>query len=232
MSKRRQKKEQAKTQQQRMLLTIGGAVIAMVIAGIIIFTTLPSNVELPDDIDTKYENVEQSKTLDGFPQLGDSDAPIIVREYSSFTCPHCKDLSDDVITAQLLPYIERGQVRLIFVPLDRQAENETNMTRAALCASEQGQFFEMHDVMFHWQGLVSYSNSQAIDAAGELGMDTDQFETCLNSNQTDNLIRQARQEFSDQGLTGTPSVFVNREQVDPFSGIIAQVNELLAEEDN
>lgn len=232
MSKKHSHKSTQKLQQQRMLLALGGGVVAMAIVGLIFLLTSPSGAELPDGVKDRYEGIDQSTTIDGFPQLGNPNAPILVREYSSFTCPHCKDLSEEVIVPDLLPYIRNGQVRLVFVPLDRQTDRETDMNRAAFCASEQGKFFEMADVIFHWLGLVSYDNDRAIEAAGELGMDKGDFEDCINSNRTDPLIQRARQAFTDAGLTGTPSVFLNRDRVsDPFNSLITRIDELLAAEE-
>lgn len=199
-------------QQQRMLIVIGGAVAAVVVIGAIVLFSLPAGAELPDGIEDKYAGIEQSVSAEGYPMLGDPDAPVLVQEFSSYTCPHCKDLHEDVMSDELLPFIRDGQVRLISVPFDRRGQDETDMVRAAFCAMEQGMFFEMNSVLYHWRGSVSFSKDRVESAASELGMDEGELLDCMNSNVTNRLIEQARTDFTDRGLTGTPTVFVNRRQ--------------------
>ncbi len=227
MAKRLSKKQQQ--QRQQMILLGGGAVVALVIVAVLIFTMLPSGAELPSGVKTKYQGLQQSTTAQGYPQLGDPDAPILVQEFSSFTCPFCKDLHEDIISPDLMPFIEAGQVRWVFAPVDLGRDDEAEMVRAAVCASEQGKFFELHDVLFHWQGRVSFSQSRVESAADELGLNVDEFNRCYNSNRGDRVAQLAVQDMQDRGLRiSPPTVLLNRNPVDPFRELIAGVNALVA----
>lgn len=229
MAKHLSKKQ--KQQRQQLILVGGGIVAAAVIMAVIIFTMLPSGAELPDGVKTKYEGLQQSSTTQGYPQLGDPDAPILVQEFSSFTCPYCKELHEDTISPDLLPLIKQGHVRLVFAPINLgHDEDEPNMIRAAMCASDQEKFFEMHDVLFHWQGTVGFSEDRVEAAADELGLDVDGFMSCYNSNRYDGISREAGQDMRDRNLNiSTPTVLVNRDQVDPFNEMMRTVTALIAE---
>lgn len=230
MVKRMSKKQ--RQQRQQLIFVAVGVVAALIVAVAIILITSPSGgAELPDDINTKYQGLQQSTSAQGYPQLGDPDAPILVQEFSSFVCPYCKQLHEDVISPDLLPLIESGQVRLIFSPIDLGHDaDEPAMIRAAMCGLEQGKFFEMHDTMFHWQGLVSFSQERVEDAADELGLDVDDFMSCYNSNRYDQISRTAVQDMQDRGLRiSTPTVLVNRIQVDPFAEMLSTINTLIIE---
>lgn len=232
MSKRAgTKTSKAKKQQQQIYLIVGGAVVALIVFGAIVLMTRPAGAELPDGVETKYEGLQQSETAEGYPMLGNPDAPILVQDFSSFTCPFCKEWHED-IDEELLPYIADGQVRLVAVPFDRQGQDETDMVRAAICAMEQDKFFEMTAVLYHWQGLVSYSDDRVESAADELGMDVDTFSDCINSNSPNGLIAYARNDFQARGLTGTPTVFVNFEEVAPSQVVSRVENLLIAIEDD
>jgi protein-disulfide isomerase len=212
-------------QQQRILLIVGGAVAAVVIVAAIVLLTSPAGAELPDGVETKYEGLQQTQTAEGYPMLGDPDAPILVQDFSSYTCPACKTWHE-TIDEDVIPFVADGDVRFVAVPFDRQGEDETAMVRASLCAMEQDMYFEMSAVLYHWQGLVGYSNDRAESAADELGMDVDEFTDCINSNRANGLIAQARQDFVDRGFTGTPTVLVNRDEVAP-SRVVAEIESLL-----
>ncbi len=226
MAKRLTKKQK---QQQQLIFLGAGILAALLVVAFIVYQMIPSGAELPDGVMTKYEGLQQSTTAQGYAQLGNPDAPILVQEFSSFTCPFCKELHEDIISPELLPLIKDGQVRLVFAPINlNHDEKEPNMIRAAMCALEQEKFFEMHDVLFHWQGRVSFSDGRIEDAASELGLDTDSFMNCYNSNRADRIAQAAIQDLRDRGLNiSTPTVFVNRIQVDPFAEMMLTINSLL-----
>ncbi len=55
--------------------------------------------------------------------LGDPDAPVEIREYSSLTCPHCATWHTETLPQVKADYIDRGQAKLVYrdFPLDLRA---------------------------------------------------------------------------------------------------------------
>jgi protein-disulfide isomerase len=195
-------------------LLIGVGIVVVIIVGFLIFDRLrPLDVPLPDGYDTKYDNFPQSTTEEGYALLGNPNAPIEVREYAAFGCPHCGDLHKSDIDP-LLKYIESGDAKLVYIPISNIAANAEETARAGVCALEQGRFWEMHDIMFYWQQRVSSTERRLKEAADKIGLDTDQFNKCFNSANTDNVLNRALNEFASRGLTGTPSVYVNGTRLD------------------
>lgn len=227
----RQRRAQRRKKQQMKQIVIGSSIAAVVVvvALLVYYVVLDRDAPLPDGVMTVYADIPQANGNSANGQeayvgiLGDPTAPIEVREYSSFACPHCKDLQSTI--KQLLPYIKDGTVKLVFVPIYNIAGLGANEgAKAAICAGEQDKFFEMHDVMFYWQGRENYGTRLVRSAAEKLGLDTGAFMDCYNSSRVDTLVRQARAEFGNRGLTGTPTVFVNGRQ---SSNIIGDVEALL-----
>lgn len=213
MSNRRQRSTQAslrkkKQRQLQIYMAIGGAIVVIIAIAIIISQSGSIDVPIPDDMEGRYAGITQAKSAEGYPQLGNPDAPIEVREYSSFGCPHCRDMHEEEIIP-LLNYVRSGDVKLVFVPISTIGTGGEETARAGSCALDQGNFWEMHDVMFHWQGLVSITEKRLKEAMGELDMDKDEFDDCYNSSQTDQFLSMAVADFSQRGLTGTPSVYVD-----------------------
>ncbi|MCB9435541.1 MAG: thioredoxin domain-containing protein [Anaerolineales bacterium] len=214
--KQRQKRAEKRKKQQmkQMIIGVSAVAVVVVVALFVYYILLDRTAPLPDGVDTAYAGLPQTtgNSENGEPEyvgiLGDPTAPIEVREYSSFACPHCKDLQSTI--KQLEPYIEDGTVKLVFVPIYNIAGLGANEgAKAAICAGEQGKFFEMHDVMFYWQGRENYGTRLIRSAADQLGLDVDTFSDCFNSSRIDRLVREASSEFRGRDLTGTPSVFVN-----------------------
>lgn len=208
--RRRQELAQKRRSVRQKQLLIGGsiAVAIVAVALFLYYVVLVPKAELPDGVDTAYAEMSQSVTSEGYGVLGEATAPVEVREYSSFACPHCKDLQPQI--KSLLPYIAEGQVRLVFIPIYNIAgEGAEEGAKAAICAGQQGKFFEMHDTMFYWQGRFGYGSRRIADAAEQLDLDVDQFSDCYGSGDTEDLSRRGRAEFDARGYTGTPVVLVN-----------------------
>jgi protein-disulfide isomerase len=176
MAKRRKRQETVqKRKQERVQKTIvyGSIVGVLILAALFLYyVVLDTTAPIPDGVLTAYEGIPQSMTNDGYGVLGDPTAPIEVVEYSSFGCPHCKDLQSEI--KSLLPFIRDGEVRLTFVPIyNVSPPGADEGARAAVCAGRQGKFFEMHDVMFIWIGSTGYGYRNILSASLQLELDVD-----------------------------------------------------------
>jgi len=138
---------------------------------------------------------------------GPSDAKVTLITYSDFECPYCAKFSstiEDVID-------EYGDdVRIVFrhFPLSFHA-NAKGAALAAECAAEQGKFWQMHDVIFEANESGAMSVQAWKDAAEDLGLDTDDFNDCLDSEKYADKISKQMQEGAAAGVRGTPATFVN-----------------------
>ncbi|MBN1678698.1 MAG: thioredoxin domain-containing protein [Anaerolineae bacterium] len=199
-------------------------VIIVVFVGVIAagaigyFLLAPLDAPIPDGVDTHYAGLERGYTDQGFPRLGSADAPTLVEDFSSFACPHCRDFHDGPFNG-LLDEIAAGQVQFVFIPLPHIGMGANSAAKGALCAGEQGQFWEMHDVLFSWQEKFIFStfNERRINkGARNLGLDADAFETCMNDDQVEQVLDWARAEFDRRGLRGTPSFFIDGQRVQDY----------------
>ena len=75
-------------------------------------------------------------------------------------------------------------------------------SEAALCAGDQGKFWEMHDRLFANQNALS--PEVLIKHAEAIGADATQFKECLDSGKQAAQIRAAMAEGEKAGITGTP----------------------------
>lgn len=217
---------QKRQRQQRMALMIGGAVAVLAI-GLFLFDRFrPLDVPIPDDYDTKYVEIEQGTSPDGYPQLGNPNAPIEVREYSSFTCEACLAFHTSIVDQLVRTHVKTGQVKIVFIPVDSIPDGTPARitAEAGYCAEEQGMFWEMHDVMFHWQELVGANKRRLNAAAEEIGMDGDKFSDCMGDGDTGRQVDAGMNDFRGNGLNSTPSVYVNGERIDDWSNLVARID--------
>lgn len=206
----KERKEERKQEERRSQQLIIAAVVAVaVVFGGIIFAlnSVPAEVVLPTELD-RYDRFMTSTTAEGYPILGNPDAPVTVREYSSFSCPGCAQFHDTTFP-QLLPLIAEGAIQFVFVPLQTGSiPNADGAARTALCAGEQGRFWDMHDTLFLWHETYAssaFQDSRLRAGVSELGLSSSEFNQCFRSNRTDSTLAAALAE----GVGTTPSIEVN-----------------------
>src|SRR5512145_2850224 len=92
--------------------------------------------------------------------LGDATASVIIDVFEDFQCPACKYFTEGVETLVSENLVDTGKARYVFhvYPfLDGGTASEggesDQAANAAMCANEQGKFWEMHDTIFaNWSG--------------------------------------------------------------------------------
>ena len=198
------------------LWAILGAVFALIIAGgVLYYLFRPLAAPIPAGAGAEYAGLPDGYTDQGFPRLGKPDAPIVVEEFLSFACPHCREFHEQWFP-DLLSQIASGQVEYVVIPVSSIGWGAGSAAKGALCAGEQGKFWEMHDVLFDWQKrfLTSTFNERRIrKGAKNMGLDTAVFDSCMSENHPKAVLDAAQSEFRERGLAGTPTLFVNGQQV-------------------
>jgi protein-disulfide isomerase len=159
---------------------------------------------------------QEGFTEEGKPFRGDLNAPVVIEEFSSYQCPFCARYFQETYPQIIADYAKTGKVLYIFrdYPLPSQPQSPL-AAEAARCAGEVGggsAFWAMHDTLFQRQGDWSgRGNAQEIFTgyAAELGLDTAEFEACLNSGATQVRVEADAAEGGDRGVRGTPTFFIN-----------------------
>lgn len=147
------------------------------------------------------------------PQRGSPEAPLVLVEFSDYQCPFCRRHAQQVLPELLKNYVDTGKVRYAMkqfplVSLHPQAELAA---RAALCAGDQDDYWEMHDALFSWSGALSPAALET--RAGELGMDAGAFAACVDEGRHADTVAADQALGQKLGVRGTPNFFLGK--VDP-----------------
>ncbi|MFQ5526642.1 MAG: DsbA family protein [Thermoanaerobaculia bacterium] len=142
----------------------------------------------------------------GAPAKGPESAPVTIVEFSDFQCPFCSRV---IPTLNQVTEKYGDRVRLVFrqFPLHSIHPQAQKAAEAALCADEQGKFWEMHDAMFADQSKLQVADLKST-AAG-LGVDGTSFDECLDTGRHADRVNQDLQAGVEAGVTGTPAMFIN-----------------------
>ena len=95
----RQRRQRQRRQNKRVILLAAIIVVAVMAIAVVIVFNQPVEAIIPDDLSTRYEGLQRSYTRDGYPSLGDPDAPVTLEEYASFACPGCEAFHSDSFDA-------------------------------------------------------------------------------------------------------------------------------------
>jgi protein-disulfide isomerase len=144
--------------------------------------------------------------------LGSQDAPNVIVEYASMTCPHCAQFDKVIFPELKTKYIDTGKVRLIFreFPLDGLAARASMLAR---CAGPD-RYFAMIDVMFQTQPTWVVEGPEALDhllqLARQAGFSKEKFDACLADKELFKKIVDERQRANDKfQVDSTPTFFMN-----------------------
>lgn len=88
---------------------------------------------------------------------------------------------------------------------------------ASECANEQGEFWNYHKIVFaNWngEGEGAFKDRRLKEFAKAIGLDTQKFDQCFDSGRYADTVRADTRLGQSLGVTGTPTVFVNGQQVD------------------
>ena len=194
--------------------------------------TIPTFTVDPDSVDT-YEGFPVGFTAEGFPYLGDPEAPVSLVEFSDYLCPFCFRHTTQTTPALLEQYAGGGEVNFLFRDFPLAGLHPTAPTghTASVCIAEQGAafFWAFHDSLFfnqqQWASLPDPTGFLA-QTAEQIGADTAAYQECMESGRTAPIVDERVSQGHDFGFNGTPSFqVVNNDTGDAFDLVGAQALE-------
>jgi len=155
--------------------------------------------------------------LEGFAMLGSKEAPLTIVEFTDYQCPFCQRFHTTSFVELKKNYIDTGKVRFYSrdLPLDFHS-NAMRAAQAARCASDQGQFWQLRDVMGANPNKLDM-DSLVADAA-DLKMDVNAFRACVESEKYKNAVQTDVMEAMKIGASGTPTFVVGKSTPDGVDG--------------
>ena len=149
--------------------------------------------------------------------LGDENAPVVVVEYGDFQCPACQQFFTGAVRQLKDEYVQAGKVRFVFRQFAFLGKESQWAAEASECANDQGRFWDYYDKLYQEQngenvGIFSKDNLQRF--AVDLGLDTADFNQCLDSERHIAKVQQETLEGQQAGVRGTPTVFVNGQYIE------------------
>jgi len=187
----------------------------------------PSSPVKPEG--SQNEKQKTSVSTDNEPVIGNLNAPVTIIEFSDFQCPFCAKYETQTFPQLKKDYIDPGKAKIVFknfpLPFHQFAEKAAE---AGECAFEQGKFWEYKEKLFENQQALSVDDLKKY--AKDLGLDTGQFNNCLDSGKFAAEVQDDLKSGQEAGVEGTPSFLINGQLLvgaQPFSEFQKIIDEKL-----
>ncbi|MEO1086720.1 MAG: thioredoxin domain-containing protein, partial [Acidobacteriota bacterium] len=145
------------------------------------------------------------------PIRGAASAPVTLTIFSDFQCPGCRGI-EPVIDSVREAYGEKLNVVFRQFPLTSIHPEAFQAAEAALCAGDQGKFWEMHASLFADQRSLARTDLDR--RATELALDASAFGTCLDDGAKKTQVEDDMSLGRRIGVGGTPTIYINGRVVD------------------
>ncbi|HEX4430356.1 MAG TPA: Na+/H+ antiporter NhaA [Frankiaceae bacterium] len=156
--------------------------------------TAETIVDLATPVDTDYDHIR-----------GPHESLITMVEYGDFQCPYCGQA--EPIVRELLA--GHAEVRYVWrhLPLHDVHPQAQLAAEASEAAANQGQFWEMHDLLLARQEHLKLPD--LVNYATEIGLDVDRFKDELNRQVNASRVADDLDSASLSAVSGTPTFFIN-----------------------
>ena len=145
----------------------------------------------------------------GNPAQGDLKAPVTMVEFTDYQCPYCQKFYSKAYKELKKQYVDTGKLRLVLRDLPLPSHSYAKSAAVSThCAREQDKFWQMHDALYEGKGKLSQTD--ILDYANKIGLDSASFKSCLTSGRYNKDIEQDVREAKLAGIRGTPSFVLGR----------------------
>ena len=166
-----------------------------------------------------FSTEAKSKVL----SIGNDEAKVTVKVFSSLTCPHCANFHTAVFNNLKKDYIDKGLVKFEHhaFPLDLAALNAEIIVR---CQIDNNKKFELLEEMYKKQKFwavgsdINKINNLIKDIGSNFNLTEEKMNLCLqNSISQDEILNQRIDAQKRYKIDSTPTIIVNEKK---YSGIL------------
>jgi protein-disulfide isomerase len=167
--------------------------------------------------------------------LGDPNAPVKIDVFEDFRCSACMNYTQNYEPQIIQNYVATGKVYYTFhsfIVIDGNDGTDASYrsANAALCAGEQGRFWDYHETLFANQVSESASlfTDERLDSmAKNLNLDMAAYDKCYQAKSYANVIESDISEARSLSLTFTPSILVDGKLIQSFDQLTTTIDAAL-----
>ena len=156
---------------------------------------------------------------DDFPYYGklDPEPKIVIKVFSSLTCPHCADFHLNVMPKLLEKYVlsEKVLIKLMDFPLDLSGLKAAQIQKCLPLETQKSYLDEIYKTQPQWTTAKTLkeleSNIEKITS--KLGLQGKDFQDCLKNKKNEDAVLQNRiKAQSKYEIDATPTLIINEKK--------------------
>ena len=163
-------------------------------------------------------NISHAKTED-FPYYGkvDPEPKIIIKVFSSFTCPYCADLHINYLPNIIEKFVNSGQaaIKLMDYPLDLPALKAAQIAKCFPNEIQLKYIDEIYLTQSEWTQAKTLSDllSNLEKIAAKQGLGEAEFKKCANDKKSEDVVLKSRIDGqSKYEINSTPTLIINEKK--------------------
>lgn len=215
-----------RAERRRKQLTIGGVVVLVIAVaasvGVAVSVAKHNSSPYVAPVAAVVDPQAKSDKATGI-HVGSADAPVKMTVFEDFRCPVCQSV-EGAIEPTYRQYVEAGKLQITYHPA-RVIDSHDNGTgslngaNAAACAQDQNQFLPLHDLLYANQPNEQtdpWADKKAVlKVANEIPAlkASTAFQSCVTSSTHNGWVQSNADDFNKLGLPGTPTMFVDGQQL-------------------
>ena len=169
-------------------------------------------------------------------KIGNKDAKIIVKVFSSLTCPHCASFHKNIFNNLKKDYIDKKKVKFEHhaFPLDLAALNAEKIVRCSPSPELKFKLLEkIYDEEKSWAvgSDINKINDFLVKIGTDSKMNENDLRACLKNEKTQELILNERiKAQKEYNITSTPTIYINDKKYEDkheFKSFKRQIDKLL-----
>ena len=151
-------------------------------------------------------------TADDDPAIGAINAPIEIIVFGDMECPFTKKWA--LNTFEQIKDKHGENVRIVYRDFPKYDKHKfaENAAEATECAGDQDKYWDYFTKVFQMQSALSNANLKQY--AVDLGLDSKEFDECLDSSKYEKEVRADRADGAKAGVITTPTFFINGNKIE------------------
>ena len=166
--------------------------------------------------DKAHPQSQHGVSKEGHQWIGAADPVLEIQEFTDYQCPFCRKAH--MLVRQAVASKSGVRVYHRHLPLDNKCnpsltrpfhDRACELSKVAICAGEQGRFWEMNDFLFQHSKEIATKRMSSKSIAERLELNMDKFECCMADDSRFEVMTSDITEGNKRELRGTPAFIIN-----------------------
>lgn len=155
--------------------------------------------------------------------MGEANAPLVLVEYASVMCSHCRTFHETVLPTLKTKYVDTGKMRYVFREFATEPREYAfaGFLLARCAGTTPKSYFELIETLFQQQVSIfqaaqsGQGREKMLEIARSAGLSEERFNTCITDQAAiERLNEVERKGIADYQINSTPTLILNGEKLD------------------